>query len=163
MLCLQYILLSFNQPLNVFSGLCYAEFAARVPKAGSAYVYSYVSVGEFIAFTIGWNLILEYVIGTASVAKGMANYIDSLCNNTMANTMASIAPMKIPYMADYPDFFAFGLVLLIASKSSVLTAKLDRPNRQILLSTMATVTKATSVLAQITRCWIQIPLSAIGS
>ncbi|GBP33885.1 Cationic amino acid transporter 2 [Eumeta japonica] len=98
---------------SAFAGLCYAEFAARVPKAGSAYVYSYVSVGEFIAFTIGWNLILEYVIGTASVAKGMANYIDSLCNNTMATAMTQWAPIDISFLAGYPDFFAFLLVMLI--------------------------------------------------
>ncbi|XP_032517516.2 cationic amino acid transporter 3 [Danaus plexippus] len=124
---------------SAFAGLCYAEFASRVPKAGSAYVYSYVSVGEFIAFTIGWNLILEYVIGTASVAKGMANYIDSLCNNTMAETMTRIAPINVSFLADYPDIFAFTLVLLITILLGIGVSESTKLNNVFTALNMVTV------------------------
>ncbi|KAJ8966976.1 hypothetical protein NQ314_003199 [Rhamnusium bicolor] len=99
---------------SVFAGLCYAEFGARVPRAGSAYIYSYVCVGECIAFVIGWNLILEYVIGSASVARGLSLYLDTLINNTMENTFRDIAPINIPYLSEYFDFFAFGIAALLS-------------------------------------------------
>nr|CAD7572735.1 unnamed protein product [Timema californicum] len=82
-------------------------FGARVPKAGSAYIYSYVCVGEFVAFIIGWNLILEYAIGSASVAKGLSLYLDSLLNNTMKEAFRTIAPLNISFMSPYFDFFSF--------------------------------------------------------
>nr|CAD7601477.1 unnamed protein product [Timema genevievae] len=97
----------FAAVASLFAALCYAEFGARVPKAGSAYIYSYVCVGEFVAFVIGWNLILEYAIGSASVAKGLSLYLDSLLNNTMKEAFRTIAPMNISFMSPYFDFFSF--------------------------------------------------------
>ena len=58
-----------------FSGLCYAEFASMIPVAGSAYTYGYATLGEFIAWMIGWDLILEYALGAATVASGWSGYV----------------------------------------------------------------------------------------
>jgi cationic amino acid transporter 4 len=63
---------------SMLAGLCYAEFGCRVSKAGSAYVYTYATLGEFWGFVIGWNMILEYIIGNASLARGLSDYIDSI-------------------------------------------------------------------------------------
>jgi amino acid transporter len=63
--------------------LCYAEFAARLPRAGTAYVYSYVTLGELCAFVIGWNMILENVIGAVVAAKAWSMYLDHMMNNTI--------------------------------------------------------------------------------
>ncbi len=60
-----------------FAGLCYAEFASMIPIAGSAYTYSYATLGEFIAWIIGWDLILEYLFGAATVAVGWSGYVVS--------------------------------------------------------------------------------------
>src|SRR5690606_16110704 len=60
----------------MFAGLCYAEFASMIPVAGSAYTYSYATMGEFIAWIIGWDLVLEYAVGAATVASSWSGYLD---------------------------------------------------------------------------------------
>src|SRR5579872_1325331 len=60
---------------SALAGLCYSEFASAVPIAGSAYTYGYATLGEFIAWVIGWDLILEYALGAATVAVGWSGYV----------------------------------------------------------------------------------------
>lgn len=90
------------------SALCYAEFGARVPKAGSAYSYSYVTVGELWAFIIGWNIILEHMIGAAAVARSWSGYLDSLLGHVIRNeTIDYVGEINSDVFGNYPDFVAF--------------------------------------------------------
>ncbi|KAH8421481.1 hypothetical protein KR009_008767, partial [Drosophila setifemur] len=141
---------------SIFSGACYAEFGVRVPHtSGSAYMYSYVAVGEFVAFIIGWNMILEYLIGesipfpltpilglvinlceiptgTSACACALSSSFDSLTGNAIARTISeSIGTI----FGKPPDFIAFGITLLMtcvlamgASKSVIFNHSLNAVN-----------------------------------
>ena len=74
-LVLSFILLGL---VCALAGLCYAELAAMIPQAGSAYAYSYATLGELVAWIIGWDLILEYAVGSMTVAIGWSGYMQKL-------------------------------------------------------------------------------------
>ena len=75
----------------VFAGLCYAEFASLIPVAGSAYTYGYATLGEIFAWIIGWDLVLEYAFGAATVASGWSGYLISLLGDFGIKLPASLA------------------------------------------------------------------------
>lgn len=99
---------------SVLSGLCYAEFGARVPKAGSAYVYSYVTVGELVAFIIGWNLVMEYMIGAAAIGRAWSAYFDSMIHDKVRLwVVENVGPIRIEGLGSYPDFLAVGIITIL--------------------------------------------------
>uniref|UniRef100_A0A1B0DE02 Amino acid permease/ SLC12A domain-containing protein n=1 Tax=Phlebotomus papatasi TaxID=29031 RepID=A0A1B0DE02_PHLPP len=118
---------------SIFSGACYAEFGVRVPHtSGSAYMYSYVTVGEFVAFVIGWNMILEYLIGTSACACALSASFDSLAGGSISR---SIAESVGTIFGRPPDFVAFGITLFMtfvlalgASKSVIFNNTLNAVN-----------------------------------
>ncbi|XP_038668857.1 cationic amino acid transporter 4 isoform X2 [Scyliorhinus canicula] len=100
---------------SLLAALCYTEFSSRVPKTGSAYMFTYISMGEIWAFLIGWNVILEYVIGGAAVARAWSSYLDSIFDHKIQNfTATHIGKWNIPLLASSPDMLAAAL-LIVAS------------------------------------------------
>jgi APA family basic amino acid/polyamine antiporter len=81
------------------AALCYAEFAAMIPVAGSAYTFSYATLGEFLAWLTGWNLILEYGVACVAVAIGWSGYF---------NKLLMLAGLELPYWATNPPHWAGG-------------------------------------------------------
>ena len=77
------------------AGMCYSEFASMIPMAGSAYTYAYVTLGEFIAWIIGWDLVLEYAVGAATVSVSWARYVNSFLHDFGINLPAQF--MMCPF------------------------------------------------------------------
>lgn len=116
----------------VFAGLCYAEFAAMIPIAGSAYTYSYASLGEFIAWIIGWDLILEYMFAASTVAVGWSGYVTSVLADFGINIPTQLCHAPFDYinghwvatggLLNFPAVFVIVIIsclLILGIKESV--------------------------------------------
>jgi APA family basic amino acid/polyamine antiporter len=82
----------------VLAGLCYAEFASMIPISGSAYTYAYATLGEFIAWIIGWDLILEYLFASSTVAVGWSGYMVSFLNDYHINIPVQLCNAPFDYI-----------------------------------------------------------------
>lgn len=126
---------------STLAALCYAEFGTRVPKAGSAYVYTYVSIGEFWAFIIGWNIVLEHMIGAASVARAWSGYVDSLVGGQISNlTQSLMGELYDGFFAKHPDLLSCFICILYSvilglgvKRSAVINSFLTGINLAVIL------------------------------
>src|SRR3954466_8075469 len=109
-----------------FSALCYAEFASMVPVAGSAYTYSYATLGELVAWIIGWDLMIEYAIGNVAVAISWANYANTFLEGFGIRLPAWMAVdyqtalSKMPaVVAGAPHLFGFPIIFNVLALAIV--------------------------------------------
>jgi APA family basic amino acid/polyamine antiporter len=93
------------------AGLCYAEMASTVPIAGSAYTYAYATMGEFVAWVVGWDLIFEYALGAATVAIGWSGYVVSFFNDLGISIPAAYAGAPLAYDAAHGAWQTTGTII----------------------------------------------------
>src|SRR5271163_4390188 len=97
------------------AALCYAEFAAMIPVAGSAYSYSYATMGELVGWIIGWDLVLEYAIGAAAVAVGWSGYLRVILEGLGIHLPNALTHAPGSYPGAIIDLPALLIVLLITA------------------------------------------------
>jgi basic amino acid/polyamine antiporter, APA family len=91
-----------------FAGLCYAEFASMIPVSGSAYTYAYATLGQFVAWIVGWDLILEYMLGATAVSIGWSGYLVSFLKDFGIIIPAALTSPPINYLLDQHIWVATG-------------------------------------------------------
>ena len=121
----------------LFAGLCYAEFASMIPIAGSAYTYGYATLGEFVAWIIGWDLILEYLFGASTVAVGWSGYFTAFMEQ-IGLKMPTAFTSSPYYYADANEFDPVTKVLLHPAGFSHTGAVVNLP-AIILIALMSTL------------------------
>lgn len=110
----------------IFAALCYAEFASMVPVAGSAYTYAYATLGELVAWIMGWDLVLEYAVGSATVANGWSGYFQSVLAKFGLHLPAALSGPPIVYdtatghFIQTAGFVNLPAVLVVAVVTAVL-------------------------------------------
>jgi APA family basic amino acid/polyamine antiporter len=126
----------------VFAALCYAEFAAMVPVAGSAYTFSYATLGEFVAFVIGWDLALEFIVGASAVAVGWSAYLNSTLDQIFGVTLpASISgrPGEEGGVINLPAIAIVAIVAFLLVRGIRLTAKANIAITAAIIATLLIV------------------------
>jgi APA family basic amino acid/polyamine antiporter len=107
------------------AGLCYAEFASTVPVAGSAYTFSYATLGELVAWIIGWDLVLEFTIGSAALASGFSGYLQEVLDSigiTLPSSIASAADGVV----DVPAVVISLLVMWILIRGAKFSSRFNQ-------------------------------------
>ncbi len=120
------------------AAICYAEFASTVPIAGSAYTYSYATLGELIAWIIGWDLILEYAVGAAAVAIGWSGYVVDLLKSAFGITLPK-AITASPFSGGIINLPAFIIILLITGLLILGTSESTKVNNVIVVIKLAVI------------------------
>ena len=116
-----------------FAGLCYAEFAAMIPLAGSAYTYAYATLGEIFAWIIGWDLTLEYAMGASTVSSGWSNHFIELLN---------IFHIQMPLWLAYDHWTAFGV-----AEKSIARQMAAASDATLVPGTLPFLDKVTAIMA----------------
>jgi basic amino acid/polyamine antiporter, APA family len=125
----------------LFAALSYAEFASTVPVSGSVYTYTYATLGEFLAWIIGWDLILEYLLAVSAVSVGWSGYFQSLLKGFGIHIPATLsaAPGAVPGLTSYFNLPAFLIVMLITFLLSVGVKQSKRVNNIMVVIKVAVV------------------------